>query len=136
MFRYSAAMMRSAYLTPLTKFDGMLLLCIYMVPLLLIIGIADAVTLFYLAQVSLLDSLFIFFAVAMFNLFGNFAPFYQIGTASFLDGFTDRIRLLPFVLFNFLFNILYTARGSFDAIIDILFARIGVWQKTERFRKA
>ena len=80
--------------------------------------------------------MFIFLAVAMFNIFGNFAPFYQVGTASFLDGFTDRIRLLPFVLFNFLFNMLYTAHGSFDAIIDILFGRTGLWQKTERFRKS
>jgi cellulose synthase/poly-beta-1,6-N-acetylglucosamine synthase-like glycosyltransferase len=136
MFRYTAAMLRSSYLSKLTKIDGFLLLCIYIVPLLLLIGIADAVTLFYLAQVSLMDSMFIFLAVAMFNLFGNFAPFYQIGTASFLDGFTDRIRLLPFVLFNFLFNIFYTARGSFDAVIDVLFARTGIWQKTERFRKS
>ncbi|MCX5778933.1 MAG: glycosyltransferase [Elusimicrobia bacterium] len=136
MFRYMGAMLRSAYLSPVTKFDGVLLLFIYLVPLLLMVGIADAVTLFFLDQVRLLDSMFIFLAVAMFNIFGNFAPFYQVGTASFLDGFTDRIRLLPFVLFNFLFNMLYTAHGSFDAIIDILFGRTGLWQKTERFRKS
>jgi len=54
------------------------------------------------------------------NTFGNFAPFYQIGMASVLDGATNRLRLLPFLLFNFFINMWYI---SFDveAIIDLCY---------------
>ena len=134
MFRYMIPFIRSKYLSIPAKIDGVLLLFIYMVPLVLLIGIADAVALFFLNQVQLFESVFLFLAISGFNLFGNFAPFYQIGVASILDGFTHRIKLLPFILFNFLFNLITSAKGTVDAIIDLITKRETFWVKTVRYR--
>lgn len=134
MFRYILPLIKSPYLSLKTKYDGILLLNIYLVPIFIMIGIADTIALFFLNEVQLLSNFFLFLSVAGFNMFGNFAPFYQIGTAAIIDGSTYRIRLLPFVMFNFLFNMLYSARGAFDAILDRFIKRKIIWQKTERFR--
>ena len=73
--------------------------------------------------------------MAAYNSFGNFAPFYQIGTATYIDGGGARIKLLPLFFFSFLFNVLYVSKGSASAFIDIIFRRNPEWQKTKRFRK-
>jgi hypothetical protein len=41
---------------------------------------------------------------------GNFAVFFEIATATYLDGSTRRVRLLPFVLFGFLVNLFTVTR--------------------------
>ena len=135
MFKYLMPVLKSGYITLWGKIDGFLLLCIYIVPLIIIIGIIDALACFFMGQMQILENIFFFLAVAGFNLFGNFAPFYQIGTASIIDGFTYRVRLLPFVIFSYLFNIYYTAGGAIDAILDQFYKREIVWEKTERFRQ-
>lgn len=136
MFRYLLPLLRSPRLPLRVKIDGALLLCIYIIPVLLGAGIFGAMMLFFLNEMQLLESVFLFLAIAGFNMFGNFAPFYQIGVAALIDGFTDRIRLLPFVLFNFMFNLYYTATGAVAAVFDTITGRVPVWQKTERYRKS
>ena len=69
------------------------------------------------------DSLLVFLCIATYNTFGNFAPFYQIATASLLDGVSHRIRLLPFLMFYFLLNIWTITAGWFLAIGDRIFKR-------------
>ena len=90
---------------------------------------------FFMGEMNIVDLVIIFFLVAGYNAFGNFAPFFQIGTASFLDGATHRTRLLPLFLFGFLFNMFYISKGSGSAFLDILLKRKPEWQKTVRFRK-
>ncbi|MGO9954277.1 MAG: hypothetical protein ACLPN1_18990, partial [Dissulfurispiraceae bacterium] len=58
----------------------------------------------------------------------------QVGTGCLLDGAVQRVLLLPFLLFNFFFNMWYISKGFFDAILDTLTQRKTHWQKTERFR--
>jgi len=54
--------------------------------------------------------------------------------ASVLDGATIRLRLLPFLLFNFFINMWYVSFGFAEALIDLVTRRKSVWHKTERFR--
>jgi cellulose synthase/poly-beta-1,6-N-acetylglucosamine synthase-like glycosyltransferase len=136
MLKYFIPLVRSPYLRPFEKIDGVLLLSIYLVSLIIGLGILDAMALFYLRQMQLTEGIFIFLAVAAFNVFGNFAPFYQIGTASLLDGFTYRVRLLPFALFIFVYNMFYSAMGALEAFADALFKRKAVWEKTVRYRQS
>lgn len=117
------------------KIDGTLLLMIYAVPFLLLLGIADSLLLFFLGEMEILASFWILLAVLAYNSFGNFAPFFQIGMAGFLDGVGERLRLLPFFYFIFLFNAWYTSLGFLDAIKTTITGRQAVWHKTERFRK-
>ncbi len=135
LFKHLWPLLRSKYLNRREKWDGYLLLTIYTVPVLLFLGIIDSVALFYLGEMQIVESLLVFLAVATYSTFGNFAPFYQIGTASLLDGVTHRVRLLPFLMFYFLLNIWTITQGYFLAIGDRLFKREAEWEKTSRFRE-
>lgn len=134
MLRYLGPLLRSPYLTFWEKLDGLLLLFIYVNPPLLLVGTGAALALFFLGEMQVLPSLIFFLMVAGFNTFGNFAAFTQIGMASVVDGSAERIRLIPFVYFNFLFNMWFTTMGFVDAGVDHLTLREISWQKTTRFR--
>ncbi len=135
MLKSFLPLLRTDHLNFKEKVDGVLLLLIYLIPLVMIIGIPVSLMLFFLGQMNLIDFIFIFILVAAYNSFGNFAPFYQIGTAAYIDGVTDRLKLLPLFFFCFLFNVLYISKGSASAFLDILLNRNPEWQKTTRFRK-
>ncbi|GAB4406510.1 MAG: glycosyltransferase family 2 protein [Thermodesulfovibrionales bacterium] len=135
MFRYLLPLLRTPHLSSTEKIDGLLLLFIYTVPFILLTGIIDSLSLFFLGEMQIIQSIIIFLFIAAYNTFGNFAPFYQIGTASLLDGATDRIRLLPLLLFNFLFNMWYVSLGFLDSAIDMVTRRKTSWHKTVRFRE-
>ena len=135
MLRYTFPILKSKYLSAREKFDGILLLGIYMIPFILLLGIFDSIALFFLGEMNIIESMLVFIFVATYNSFGNFAPFYQIGTGSLLDSGIDRIKLLPMFIFNFVFYLWYISKGVIDAIIDLIRRRKPEWQKTERFRK-
>ncbi len=136
MFRFFGPLLRSPFLSRTEKFDGALLLLIYLVPVVLFLGIADSVALFYLGEMQILESALVFLFVAAYSSFGNFAPFYEIGTAALIDGVSYRLRLLPFMTFYFLLNVLTTTAGFFQALGDHLLRRDVGWAKTEHFGKA
>ena len=135
MFRYVGLILKSPYLSLGEKIDGFLLLNIYAVPLVLILGMMCSLALFFLGEMNLLPGILILLLVVAYNTFGNFAPFYQIATAGFLDGSTHRIKLLPFLLFSFFFNIWYVFVGFLQAVVDVITRRDTQWDKTERYRK-
>ena len=132
MLRYFFPLLKSPRVTMREKVDGAMLLAVYAVSPLLLLGTADSVALFFLGRLPAVSIVLVFMA-AGFNTFGNFAPFYEIGAASLLDGSTFRVRLLPLLLFSFLFNMCYTAKGLFDALVDAATKRKTHWNKTERF---
>ncbi len=134
MFKFIASVIRSPYLDFKEKLDGVLLLLVYTIPVLLLTGFMDSIALFFMNEMQLVESLFVFLFVAGYNTFGNFAPFYQVGTAAFLDGATARIRLLPFLLFNFIFNLWYISQGFLGAVWDRIRGKTAEWQKTRRYR--
>jgi cellulose synthase/poly-beta-1,6-N-acetylglucosamine synthase-like glycosyltransferase len=134
MFKYFIPLIRSPFLSFREKFDGMLLLLVYCVPVILLLGIAVSLILFFIGEMEIFSGIFFLVFLGAYNTFGNFAPFYQVGTACLLDGLNQRILLLPFLIFNFFFNMWYISRGFFDAIIDSLTSRATHWAKTERFR--
>jgi cellulose synthase/poly-beta-1,6-N-acetylglucosamine synthase-like glycosyltransferase len=135
MFRYLVPLLRSPFLSLREKFDGLLLLLVYVVPVILLAGLFDSLALFFLGKMEIFSGMFFLVFLGAYNNFGNFAPFYQVGTACLLDGATRRILLLPFLIFNFFFNLWYISRGFLDAVIDITTWRKAKWHKTERFRK-
>ncbi len=136
LFKQCGPLLRSPFLSFAEKLDALMLLLIYTVPVFLFTGIIDSVILFFLGEMQIIESLLVFVFVAVYNSFGNFAPFYQIGTASLLDGVTHRIRLLPFLMFYFLLNIWTITGGFVLAVGDRIRNRQVEWEKTKRFRKA
>lgn len=135
MFKYFLPLLRSTELTFREKFDGLFLLLVYAVPVILLFGLLDSLALFFLGEMNIYSGVAMLLFVGAYNTFGNFAPFYQVGAACLLDGTPQRILLLPFLLFTFVFNLWYVAKGFLDAVIDLITFRKRKWHKTERFRK-
>ncbi|MCI4458356.1 MAG: glycosyltransferase family 2 protein [Thermocrinis sp.] len=136
MFKYFKHTIFSKKLNFWQKMDGLLLLAVYMQPFLIFLGLIDSFLLFFLGETEIVNSyLFLLFMFA-YNCFGNFAPFFEIGTALVLDGSRQKVFLLPLMFFEFIFNIIYTSLGFIDAVMDIITKRTVAWQKTERFRNA
>jgi len=134
LFRYLQPLLSSAHLTEKEKIDGLLLLFVYSVPLVLLLAIYDSLALFFLGEMQIVTGIAAFIFVGAYNTFGNFAPFYQIGVATLLDGATKRVLLLPLLIFNYFFNTFYIAIGFFEAVIDKVTGRHTKWIKTKRFR--
>ncbi len=135
MIRYLWPMLKSTHISRWEKIDGILLLSIYTVPFLIALGISLSLVLFFLGEMQIVESLFLFLLVVAYNTFGNIAPFNQLGIAALIDGSTRRICLIPFLFFVFLFNLWRSSLGFINAVFDLLFKREIRWQKTERFRE-
>ena len=55
--------------------------------------------------------------------------------AIILDGNRHRIRLLPFNLFGFLVSLFAISRSVISLMVDGLFKRDMIWEKTVRYRE-
>ncbi|MGB9832318.1 MAG: glycosyltransferase [Caldisericum exile] len=134
MFLYVPKIIFSNKLTIKEKVDGLLLLGVYFLPLLLLIGIVNSFILFFSGAYFqfILQSVA---SVSIFQSFGNFAPFFEIAVGTYLDGVTNRVKLLPILGINFLFEMWFSSLGFLDALKYIISKREIHWQKTERFRE-
>jgi cellulose synthase/poly-beta-1,6-N-acetylglucosamine synthase-like glycosyltransferase len=135
MFAHWAKLPRSRYLSPLQKLDAMLLLGIYLVPPLLLSGLVSSLILFLTGSIPVWGTVIVTFFVVVYNAFGNFAPFYQVGSAGILDGMRQRLHLLPFMFFMYLYNTWAVSSGIIDATLDAVGQRMPEWEKTQRFRR-
>lgn len=113
--------------------DGVLLLGVFAVPLVLLVGWASAITLFYAGYPPQWGRLTVL-VVSSFNTVGNFAAFFQVAAASRLDGSRERIRMLPFLFLGFLVSTFAVGRASLSRS-SWLRNRPLQWQKTERHRE-
>lgn len=128
------AFMRSPHLNWLQKLDGVLLLGVYLVPPLLLLALAAHFALFMLG--ALPGGLWLAWTLptVVFGAFGNFAPFFQVGSAAMLDGMRQRVLFLPWLMLGFFFSLFATSHGVWLALADLLARRSPGWEKTQRFR--
>jgi cellulose synthase/poly-beta-1,6-N-acetylglucosamine synthase-like glycosyltransferase len=114
--------------------DGVLLLGVFAVAPVLIVGWGLATALFFMGY-PVSQSLLVLFAVASYSTLGNFAAFFEVATAARLDGSRHRIRLLPFLSFGFLVNLLAVSRATISRRSWMDPGTSGpAWEKTERYR--
>ena len=132
--RFSMKMLTAPGLTPLERVDGVMLLAIYLIAPMLAVALLASLFLFYAGEASLISAFAIAAAMVSFNSVGNFASFFQIGTATLLDGSADRVRLLPLNLLNFALAIVVVTEGLMTFAVSRAFGRRRIWEKTERFR--
>ncbi len=108
--------------------------CLYMaIPFFLLLGQMVSLALFFLGEMDLFAGWWVLLFIGVYCSFGNFAPFYQIGTALVLDGIKGEVLLLPLLMFNFYFYMWNISRGFLDAVADIITKRKVHWAKTKRF---
>ncbi len=133
LVRYVTAMISNRRSLPWWQvLDGVLLLGVFVVPLVLLMGWICTITLFYAGYPPEWGRLTVL-AISSFNTVGNFAAFFQVATASRLDGSRERNRMLPFLLLGFLVSTFSVARASLSRA-SWLRGRPVEWQKTERYR--
>jgi len=124
--------LRSRKLSLVQKIDGALLLFIYTVPPILLSGIAVNALLFYMGAIPVIPGIIFAFFVVAYNAFGNFAPVFEVGAAELLDGARERLLLLPYLFYLFLFNSWAVTTGAIDAFGDYVKSRRATWDKTKR----
>lgn len=116
--------------------DGALLLGVFAVGPILLFGWMLALTLYYLGyQPS--SGILMLLIVSAFSTLGNFAAFFEVATATRLDGSRHRVRLLPFLFFGFLVSLIAVSQ---ETILQFAGRGLGLrakkWDKTERYRRA
>lgn len=136
MFRYFFRVLFSPYMNFREKLDGTLLLLVYALPFFLALGQFDSIALFFLGKMDLFAGWWILIFIGAYTSFGNFAPFFEIGTSLVLDGIKGEAYLLPLIMFNFYFYMWNVSRGFLDAVGDVLTGRKAQWAKTIRFNDA
>lgn len=135
-FRYAGKLLVSNKVGLREKIDGLLLLGVFGMSPILLFGWILAVLLFYFNATSWLNGVLALFALMSYSALGNFAAFFEIGAAVYLDGSRQRIRLIPLNYFGFLISLLAISAATFNQVVfDWLLKRDMVWDKTARFRK-
>lgn len=133
LFRYLIPTITSPHLHLLQKIDGLFLLFIYAVPALLLLSWGVSLALFFLGRMDILGGWWVLLFLGIYNAFGNFAPFFEIGAALVIDGLPGEALLLPLLMFNFFFYMWNISLGFFDAVMDTVTGRGVKWDKTVRF---
>jgi cellulose synthase/poly-beta-1,6-N-acetylglucosamine synthase-like glycosyltransferase len=134
MARYWWQFATSSYLTLSQRVDGLLLLFVFVIPLVMLTGWFLALGLYFLNAGSLLSELLPIFALMIYGTLGNFAAFFEIVVAVLIDGNRKRLRLLPFNMLGFLVSLFAISGAVWSLIIDRIFKREMVWDKTIRYR--
>ena len=134
MARYWWQFATSSYLTLGQRIDGLLLLFVFVIPLIMLVGWALALALYFLNAGSLLSQLIPVFALMVYGTLGNFAAFFEIVVAVLMDGNRRRLRLLPFNMLGFLVSLFAISGAVWSLMLDRIFKREMVWDKTIRYR--
>lgn len=132
LFKYFFKFLFSNKIRWRERIDGMLLLFVYAVPFVLALAQIDCLILFFLGEMNILAGWGVILLLGMYNSWGNFAPFFEIGSGAFIDGIEDEMLALPQLCFSFYFYMWYISRGFVDAIVDIVTNRNVKWAKTKR----
>lgn len=130
-------MARRGNVSWLQALDGTLLLGVFAVGPILLAGWILALVLYYLGYQPNSGILMVL-VISAFSTLGNFAAFFEVATATRLDGSRNRVRLLPFLFFGFLVSLMAVSQETL-----LQFAGRGLgwrsskrWDKTERYRQA
>jgi len=124
------------HLSWLQVLDGTLLLGVFAVGPILLLGWMLALVLYYLGyQPS--SSIFMVLIVSAFSTLGNFAAFFEVATATRLDGSRNRVRLLPFLFFGFLVSLMAVSQETIKQFVGggLGWRSAKRWDKTERYRQ-
>lgn len=113
--------------------DGLMLLGVFLLPPLLLLGWGISVVLFFMG-IPVTNVVLLILAISTYNTLGNFATFFEVASATRLDGTKRRIRLLPLLSLGFLVSLLIVAWATISQIFTFPFNNHRKWQKTERFR--
>ncbi|MGB3072225.1 MAG: glycosyltransferase family 2 protein [Ottowia sp.] len=121
------------------RLDGLALLGVYAMAPVLLLGWVAAVLVLLMggdALLTPLTGLLGLTVVAACGCLGNFAAFFEVAAAVHLDGHSERLRLMPWLLAGFLVSFVAVSKAAWDGlIVDKLLRRPLKWDKTVRYRR-
>lgn len=120
--RHLPSVLRCEHLSGYEKTELTMLLCVYFVPVCVLVGwIVGAVA--YLHGEVLLPPTpyFLMLSVFTYSTVGNFAPFFEVGSAAYLDGRKHLLWILPALALAFIIMVFC---GT-SALIELALARNG-----------
>ena len=131
---YALSILRDGVLNPWQRLDGFLLLGVYAVASMTLAGWILTLLLWYGGRPVAGFSAVL--AVASYNTMGNFASFFEVAAAARLDGYRERVRLLPLLLVGYLVTLIAVLRGLLPGrrTRGGQGRRTVVWDKTCRYR--
>ena len=131
-FRHWWKVLKSKKLSLREKFDGLLLLNIYFMPLIVLLSIIIGVVLIFSKTSVLANILWFSVPVSLYSFVGNFAPFFEVGVGAYLDGRRRTQLLIPLLIFAFVYNMPICIKAFFDLMsAKILRQNPNPWAKTE-----
>ena len=133
--RYAGSVLaKRGHLPWLQALDGILLLGVFAVGPILVLGWMLALALYYMGYQPP-ATILVVLLVSAFSTLGNFAAFFEVATATRLDGSRNRVRLLPFLFFGFLVSLMAVSQETILQFVGRGFGgRTIKWDKTERYR--
>ena len=135
MMRYSWQFATSPFLTFWQRVDGLLLLFVFIVPLLMLMGWCFAIGLYFIHARSLISQLIPVFALMAYGTLGNFAAFFEIVVGVLIDGNRRRLRLIPLNMLGFFVSLFAISNAIWSLLLDWVFKREMIWDKTVRYRR-
>ena len=137
MVRHSRALLDTPGIGWAARLDGVLLLGVYLMSPLLIVGWVLSLLLYFTVSLQVLAPALLLIAFMGHSALGNFAAYFEIATATHLDGSRGRVRLLAFNWLGFIVSAVAIARAVLEqALLDRLPGRSFQWDKTARYRRA
>jgi cellulose synthase/poly-beta-1,6-N-acetylglucosamine synthase-like glycosyltransferase len=133
-FKHFFNVLKSDKLNLKEKVDGLLILCIYFLPVLSLLSLLLAVPMIVNSP-HVAAILWVMIPISLFSFVGNFAPFFEVGIGAYLDG-RKRLQLIePLLLLVFLFNMVICTKALIDVLAGMVRGKQGNWAKTEHLGK-
>jgi cellulose synthase/poly-beta-1,6-N-acetylglucosamine synthase-like glycosyltransferase len=130
-FKHYLKVLKSSNLELKEKIDGLLLLNVYFMPILVLLSWIIGVPLLFFRYSQWPSMLWASIPISLYSFVGNFAPFFEVGIGTYLDGRNRAQWLIPLLIFTFLYNIPICTK----AFIDLLMSKISGrnnnhWERT------
>ena len=129
-FKHFWSVLKSKKLGIKEKVDALLLLNVYFMPIVAFLSFLTGLLLIFFGS-PLVNLLWLFVPICLYNFVGNFAPFFEIGVGLYLDGRERTQLLIPFLIFTLFYNMPICFKAFFDVTTGKIFRRnVSVWVKT------
>ena len=134
-FKYFSKFLFSKNISFKGKIDGILMLNTGALSFILVLAHIACMFLFFIGDASVFGEWIAIILLGMSSSLENFTPFFEIGTATFVDGIEEDVLALPYLCISFYFYMWYISLGYVDAIIDKMINRNNVKDKATKFNE-
>jgi len=121
--RHLINVLRAKHLSVYEKAELTLLLCVYLMPVLVliawIVGVGAYLTKEAFISFNALGPYFLILSVFTYSTVGNFAPFFEVGSAAYLDNRRRLLWILPVLTLAFIVMVFCSSK----ALLDLLLTR-------------